>query len=147
MTSASSLRGSPVFPCRPLCGKFFLFMLCIYSRGLSSLNRNSSSFILRKLSQFAAQFIFQEPLFCEFRPQDRSLQHFLTGDFLEEGSPPGQQERCETNSLPWGKALADAACLKWRLATTSGAMVAWAPLFLWKSATNWTTSKLGYQLV
>lgn len=87
-------------------------MLCIYSRGLSSLNRNSSSFVLLKLSQFAAQFIFQDPLFCEFRPQDRSLQNFLAGDFLEGGSPPGQQEWRETSSLPWGKTLADAACLK-----------------------------------
>lgn len=56
---------------------------------------NRSSFILPKLSEFAAWFIFQDPLFCvrsDVRKFTLLEELFSTGDFIKGGSPSGQEE-------------------------------------------------------
>lgn len=82
--------------CCPLCGKPRppLYAMHLFWDSVRLIG-NRSSFILPKLSEFAARFIFQDPLFCvvsDVRKFILCLKNFSTGDFIKVGSPSGQEE-------------------------------------------------------
>lgn len=98
MTLASSPVGLLCSPSSPLRQVFFFFS--VYGMHLFwdsvRLIGNRSSFVLRKLSQFVARFIFQDPLFCVLRRTSGSstlcLKNFSLWDLIKVGSPSGQEE-------------------------------------------------------
>lgn len=98
MTLASSPVGLLCSPSSPLRQVFFfppVYAMHLFWDSVRLIG-NRSSFILRKLSQFAARFIFQDPLFCVLCRTSGSsalcLKNFSTGDFIKVGSPSGQEE-------------------------------------------------------